>query len=370
MEPDFVTVPLYRWYAWMAKPEFVPELHALRGLLALWVFAAHLLGDKQGTLPMRILGTGGLAVDGFIMLSGFVIAMMLWKGRIGYREFILRRFFRLVPVLAVCVALALVVHDLAGLREAPDTPLRVLLVLGMVQGMVPDGLLTCAARSVLDPAWSISLEWQFYLVAPALIAWIGERRIALGRTLLLAAGSLACAWVAFRTLSFCGTTSFLPMRLGYFLVGILSARAWLALRDTDTATLHLVTAGTAALLFAFIPSVQLLSLLPWVATLHASLADRDPMARPLRTVLRASPLQLLGSISFSVYLVHMPVIQAFTVLTGAIPLPPPWREGLGVVLTVIVTLLAAAALWKWVELPCIALGRRVATQRKSTVRPA
>ena len=316
-----------------ARSGFVPELHALRGALAFWVFAAHLLGDAEGTLALRVLGAGGLAVDGFIMLSGFVITMTLRNGKVGYREFITRRFFRLFPVLAVCVVLALVVHELAGprlVRELPDTPLRVLLVLGMVQGMVPDGVLSCAARSVLGPAWSISLEWQFYLVAPALIGFMsagagrpnGGRPIALGRTLLIAAGTLVGAWVTFRSLSFCGTSSFLPMRLGYFLVGILSAQAWLALRGTETEMLHLLFAGIAALLFAFIPSMQLLTLLPWVAVLYASLAERDPMARPLRALLRTSPMQQLGSISFSLYLVHIPVIQAVTVLTDAAALPP------------------------------------------------
>ena len=78
------------------------------------------------------------------------------------------------------------------------------------------------------------------------------------------------------------------MRLGYFLVGILSAQAWLALRGTATEVLHLVFAGIAALLFAFIPSMQLLTLLPWVAVLYASLAERDPMARPLRALLHTA----------------------------------------------------------------------------------
>jgi peptidoglycan/LPS O-acetylase OafA/YrhL len=147
----------------MDKTGFVPELHALRGALAFWVFAAHLLGDAEGTLALRMLGAGGLAVDGFIMLSGFVIAMTLRNGKVGYREFITRRFFRLLSVLAVCVVLALIVHDLAGprlVREFPDTPLRILLVLGMVQGMVPDSLLSCAARSVPGPARPGASRWN------------------------------------------------------------------------------------------------------------------------------------------------------------------------------------------------------------------
>ncbi|MFC7476492.1 acyltransferase family protein [Dankookia sp. GCM10030260] len=364
-----------------ARVGFIPELHALRGALAFWVFAAHLLGDAEGTLALRVLGAGGLAVDGFIMLSGFVIAMTLRDGKVSYRAFITRRVFRLFPVLAVCVVLALVVHALAGprlVREFPDTPLRILLVLGMVQGMVPDALLSCAARSVLGPAWSISLEWQFYLIAPALIGFMGAgagsahggRPIALGRTMIVAAGTLAGAWVSFRMLSFCGTSSFLPMRLGYFLVGILSAQAWLALRGAGAETLHLVFAGLVALIFAFIPSMQLLTLLPWVAVLYASLAERDPLARPLQALLHTSPIQQLGSISFSLYLVHMPVIHAVQVLADATTLPPFWRAGLMVVLAVVITLVAAAGIWKWVELPCIALGRRVAALGRPVAHPA
>ena len=80
-------------------------------------------------------------------------------------------------------------------------------------------------------------------------------------------------------------------------------------------------------------------------------------------------MQQLGSISFSLYLVHIPVIQAVTVLTDAAALPPFWRAGLLVSLAVVITLVAAAGIWKWVELPCIALGRRVAALGRPAAPP-
>ncbi len=35
--------------------------------------------------------------------------------------------------------------------------------------MVPENVMPFAGTAFLGPAWSLSLEWQFYLVAPVLI---------------------------------------------------------------------------------------------------------------------------------------------------------------------------------------------------------
>jgi peptidoglycan/LPS O-acetylase OafA/YrhL len=61
------------------KPaKFIPELEGLRGLLALWVFIFHAI--RFSGLHVPLLSEGGLAVEVFILLSGFMIAR-LWMFR-------------------------------------------------------------------------------------------------------------------------------------------------------------------------------------------------------------------------------------------------------------------------------------------------
>jgi peptidoglycan/LPS O-acetylase OafA/YrhL len=46
----------------------------------------------------------------------------------------------------------------------------------MLHGAVPDVLVRNAPSAFLIPAWSVSLEWQFYLVAPLVYAWAVSAR--------------------------------------------------------------------------------------------------------------------------------------------------------------------------------------------------
>ena len=86
----------------------VKEFDGLRGLLAAWVLLAHvsyLSHFEQFRVAMR----AGMAVDIFLILSGFVIFNLLDRGE-TYGAFITRRFFRLFPAfllsLVFCVLLS------------------------------------------------------------------------------------------------------------------------------------------------------------------------------------------------------------------------------------------------------------------------
>ena len=58
----------------------------------------------------------------------------------------------------------------------------------LLQGVIPDQLFSHAGDAFLAPAWSLTLEWQFYLIAPLIIAGFLLKR---GKELLVASSLLA-----------------------------------------------------------------------------------------------------------------------------------------------------------------------------------
>ena len=138
-----------------------PALDGLRGLAILLVMVQHThLAPFHG---------GGLGVDLFFVLSGFLISGLLLaefqrSGRLDIRRFYYRRALRLLPALLVLVAattgLALAFHHSevgkATLAMAPRT-------LFYVANL---GRTDVGNPSLLAHTWSLSVEEQFYLVWP------------------------------------------------------------------------------------------------------------------------------------------------------------------------------------------------------------
>ena len=183
-----------------ALPDRLVLLEGLRGFLALYVVLDHTL-EYSGYVdelarPLFFLRAGRYAVDAFVILSGFVIFCLLDKRTEDYRSFVTRRFFRLYPVAILMFAVAVPVSLLrlwnithASAYSSPEHIHSVtstvhawwahwtwntLLHGTLLHGLVPDRVLPRASEAFLDPAWSISLEWQFYLVAP-LCYWLATK---------------------------------------------------------------------------------------------------------------------------------------------------------------------------------------------------
>ena len=90
----------------------IAELDGLRGILAWWVVFGHVLGwsgFSAGDLPppLRLIRSAALAVDVFMILSGFVVFLLLDTQRLRFGPFLIRRAFRLYPVFILCLVLAL-----------------------------------------------------------------------------------------------------------------------------------------------------------------------------------------------------------------------------------------------------------------------
>lgn len=125
-------------------------------------------------MPLR---SGTLAVDVFIILSGFVIASLLGRERLPWLPFMVRRWFRLFPAYAVCLLLGFFalgamgrLGDAANLGDV-GTLIRSRWVQTedhlaahaaahalMLHGVLPNEILPYSTGAFVDAAWSISLR--------------------------------------------------------------------------------------------------------------------------------------------------------------------------------------------------------------------
>ncbi len=184
-------------------PANMGALTSLRALLAWWVVAFH----AAPLAPFRLdqngafLGKGPVLVDGFFVLSGFVLFHMHSRilcpplRRHAMLEFLVARFARLYPVhLAMLTAFVLLIGTLRlaiGFHpaDAQNFSLRALID----QLLLLNGIVGADHRSWNFPSWSISSEWAAYMLAPPLFYGIVTARSWL---LLLAGIGVGCLVIA------------------------------------------------------------------------------------------------------------------------------------------------------------------------------
>lgn len=155
----------------------IPALTGIRAVAAIWVVLRHFEEPTLTLLPalaplQPIFSDGGLGVEVFFVLSGFIISYNYaerFRSRDGgaYRKFLLARAARLYPVHLVAFALVGLLVAAAAVRHVTlasatnYTPPDFLANLLMIQALPP-------FTGINVPAWSISCETAAYLVFPLL----------------------------------------------------------------------------------------------------------------------------------------------------------------------------------------------------------
>lgn len=319
----------------------LPFLEGLRGLAALYVVFSHFCSMADGRRSAgwvshapewlyRAMGTfwyGNLAVAAFIVLSGFCLQLSLFNradGKIAnLKVFYRRRARRILPpyyaalIASIAVALLVTQHQKVPPfdRYVPVTVDNVLAHAFLVHNFVPAWM-----YKINGVLWSIAIEAQLYVVFPLLVLGMAK----FGRFSILAVCS-ALAWMA--VLCIPVAPKLYPWYVPLFVLGMASA--------------HL----------AFRPNL-LLGTRPWIArivgfgalggTIGAAVQDaplyvQDPFVGvavaclcyvltttsqgPIVNVLSWPPLVMLGTFSYSLYLMHHPVQQIVFVNR------PAWVQG-------------------------------------------
>lgn len=152
-------------------------LEGFRAVLAWWVVISHMLmfariSGSEMPMGLTVLRQGIIPVYVFIIISGFVITHLLTQKDEPYLVYVMRRFLRLWPVFAVVVTIVALANAIGLQIRNPgeDLWLHYIAEMTMFHGLIPNEVLDNASMALSGPGWSISLEWQFYLIAPLMLA--------------------------------------------------------------------------------------------------------------------------------------------------------------------------------------------------------
>ncbi|CAI8798959.1 acyltransferase family protein [Pseudomonas sp. IT-P176] len=357
---------------------FVSEFEGLRGILALWVVVGHMMSglSESHALPSASLWNT-VPVQVFIILSGFVIFSLLDREQPSYRTFLIHRAFRLFP--AYLLALAISVFMLPFAREvlltspvAPMTAARIALIdsatsnlsehlaahLLLIQGLIPDSLLANSAYTLVGQAWSVSVEWQFYVLAPAVYLLMGAPK----RLLKLPA---LCALIMLMiSLNSSMGGGYIGQYLSLFAVGI--ATAYLSKYSEKSKILSVLPPLLA------LPFMQeyTAALLIWAASSYCALPpEKNSMQGVLSAVLNSTAASYLGKISYSIYVNHMIFVFLTLAIINTLSMSSTSTVVLAIAASTVLTVVFSHVTYSYIERPMMRVGKYL-TRTKSNLATA
>ena len=309
-------------------PRRVDWLDGIRGAAALFVVLHHTWLSVWTAFPRETgpwwlgwLLYGHLAVAVFIVVSGFSLSLApLRRGDTlsgGARRFLRRRAWRILPpywaalVISTAVSWVLIEPALAAGTVARGFVVHGVLLQDVTASWVPNGTF-----------WSIAVEWQIYFVFP-LILWLGRKTSIRTSVICTVALVLAVEGVTALGSPFNKVNHLTPQFLALFAMGVLAAhvgagefpsriRRWLTIAGAGTL-------GAVAIAAVVEGSVWMVSQYFWVdlvfgsavaclvAVMHGGGAPRT------RRLLASRPALKLGLFSYSIYLMHAPLLQVAAV---------------------------------------------------------
>lgn len=352
---------------------FRTDIQGLRAIAVLAVIFNH--------LGVQAFSGGYAGVDIFFVISGFIITRQIigeyeQHGRFHFLRFYLRRFLRLFPAAITICLLTLVAAFLLfsqeRLESVAKSAIASLYAVANIHFWRDVGYFDSEAISKpLLHMWSLGVEEQFYLLWPCLLLaawkWV-PRQWLVPFFLLVAAGSLTLNAIWFDTilpqafldyrdwrksLSNPEETAFylMPFRIFEFCLGAMAALLADARRSISIPPFVrsvLLLMGWAVIFYAVL-SLDASDRFPYWNAFFVTLATAlvihlTPASRLSGRILSFPILVHIGTISYSLYLVHWPIIVFYRIVT------PTWGH-LDMAICMGLMLACSIALYFGVERP-------------------
>ena len=295
---------------------YMPEIDGLRSIAVILVLLCH----------MKLAGaTGGyIGVDIFFVISGFLITSTLvtqaTQGKLSFWHFYAKRFVRLYPALIATILLSL----LAGFLIMDPISFENLARTGKYAIRSTSNLFFTAHMGYFDVmaprqpflhTWSLGVEWQFYLIWPFLI-WLTlkfSRKLLPFLLIFITIGSILLSqWMITKN----PNAAYYQMPYRAFELSIGALLVFIYHRKINApASIALTLLGVTAMLagtYTFTETSSFPGFNALVPCLGAAACILGAKGFSSGNMFRSAPLVYIGKISYSVYLVHWPLIVLYT----------------------------------------------------------
>ncbi len=351
-------------------------LDGIRGLAALYVVLHHvfqelLYSPEVGRLPHRMvsglmwMGFGNYSVVVFIVLSGYCLMLPVARsadGRLagGWRDYLRRRARRILPPYYAALAVTLLLIALIPGMHRPAPTRWGLCLPAFTPGVLfshlalVDNVSWAWQDKINYPMWSVATEWQIYFLFPLILLPVWRR---FGLAALVVAGFAVGLAPHFLLPMKHNYDVARPWYVGLFALGMLGAAIGFSLRERIAQLRSRIPWGTLAVVLTAIVAVshlrhwQALDGIARDALLGAGTVclivyctqfltqPGEPKRPAILRFFESRWVVALGVFSYSLYLIHAPVLALLHLAVWGIHASPlicyAALLGLGVPLSVL-----------------------------------